>query len=138
MKLPSRCISTPQGFHRRPVWRRLDSDCRSGDGYDDEVALKKLSDHLDALEGSEGENNRLFYLALPPQLFALNVRSIRKHCWALKGMLHCIYLTQYLWRRAILETAFCTLWCIFGAVLPLVKAIRGRITKQKKGLFVHQ
>ncbi|CDI75554.1 Glucose-6-phosphate dehydrogenase, putative [Eimeria praecox] len=67
----------------------------SGDGYDDEVALKKLSHHLDTLEGLEGKNNRLFYLALPPQLFALNVRSIRKHCWALKG-----------WNRVVVEKPF--------------------------------
>lgn len=66
-----------------------------GDGYDDEVALKKLSHHLDTLEGPDGHNNRLFYLALPPQLFALNVRSIRKHCWTQRG-----------WNRVVVEKPF--------------------------------
>ncbi|CDJ50721.1 Glucose-6-phosphate dehydrogenase, putative [Eimeria brunetti] len=89
------CTSMAQDFRQHLVWREPYFDYRSGDGYDDEVALKKLSVHLDALEGSEGSNNRLFYLALPPQLFALNVRSIRRHCWALKG-----------WNRVVVEKPF--------------------------------
>ncbi|KAL8444218.1 hypothetical protein Emed_006339 [Eimeria media] len=42
----------------------------SGDGYDDANGLKKLNSHLEGLGEDEDSNNRLFYLALPPQLFA--------------------------------------------------------------------
>lgn len=83
------CANTPDCcIDPEAVWCDCGNDCRSGDGYDDAVALKKLSNHLDKLEGPEKNNNRLFYLALPPQLFALSVRSIRKHCWAQKGRPH--------------------------------------------------
>lgn len=67
----------------------------SGDGYDDESSLEKLNSHLQSLEDPEESNNRLFYLALPPQLFALSARALRKHCWTSSG-----------WNRVVVEKPF--------------------------------
>lgn len=79
---------TPRSFGLADGMER--AACRSGDGYDDEKALKELNSHLGTLEGEGGSSNRIFYLALPPHLFALSVRALRQHCWSPHGMQPCM------------------------------------------------
>lgn len=67
----------------------------SGDSYDDENAARQLDKHLESFEGQDGSNNRLFYLAIPPQLFAVCSQTVRKHCWSQKG-----------WNRVVVEKPF--------------------------------
>ncbi|KAL8435724.1 hypothetical protein ACSSS7_002261 [Eimeria intestinalis] len=69
--------------------------CRSGEGYDDANALKKLNSHLEGLGEDEDSANRLFYLALPPQLFARSACALRKYCWSPNG-----------WNRVVVEKPF--------------------------------
>ncbi|XP_026194454.1 uncharacterized protein LOC34622585 [Cyclospora cayetanensis] len=89
-----------QGFARSRLdfeefWKQIADNLASGESYDDGDALEKLSKHLGSLEALEGSNNRLFYLALPPQAFALTTRALREHCWAVKG-----------WNRVVVEKPF--------------------------------
>ncbi|KAL8275062.1 hypothetical protein Esti_000941 [Eimeria stiedai] len=67
----------------------------SGEGYDDANGLKKLNNHLEGLGGDDDSNNRLFYLALPPQLFARSACALRKYCWSPNG-----------WNRVVVEKPF--------------------------------
>ncbi|KAL8426513.1 hypothetical protein Efla_004878 [Eimeria flavescens] len=67
----------------------------SGEGYDDEDGLKRLNSHLEKLAEAEDTKNRLFYLALPPQLFAASARALRKYCWSSSG-----------WNRVVVEKPF--------------------------------
>lgn len=45
--------------------------------YDQRADLERLRAHVEALEGAGGAANRLFYLALPPNVFAPVTELIR-------------------------------------------------------------
>jgi glucose-6-phosphate 1-dehydrogenase len=67
-------------------------------GYDDDAGFQKL----DALVGDweqqiapQGPNRRLFYMALPPSVYPLVAKMVRKHCMAKDG-----------WTRVVIEKPF--------------------------------
>ncbi|KAF7494910.1 hypothetical protein SSS_09003 [Sarcoptes scabiei] len=64
--------------------------------YDNDEDFRKLMHRVRELEQSEHEQaNRLFYLALPPNIFETATELINRHCWETKG-----------WRRIIIEKPF--------------------------------
>src|SRR5690349_21885358 len=65
--------------------------------YTEAGDFKKLADHLTKLEG--GEANRLFYMALPPDLFPAIIDNLDS-----SGQLH----ENGGWRRVVLEKPFGT------------------------------
>ncbi|KAH9501566.1 glucose-6-phosphate 1-dehydrogenase [Dermatophagoides farinae] len=65
--------------------------------YDDDNGFIKLMKHVQELEDNANglHANRLFYLALPPNIFESTTKLIKQHCWNTKG-----------WKRIIIEKPF--------------------------------
>lgn len=63
--------------------------------YDKPEALANLDAEISALESPKAKSNRIFYLALPPSVFASVTQGIRQHCWGKNG-----------WNRIIVEKPF--------------------------------
>ncbi|XP_027206244.2 glucose-6-phosphate 1-dehydrogenase-like [Dermatophagoides pteronyssinus] len=65
--------------------------------YDDDNGFLKLMKRVCELEDNDNglHANRLFYLALPPNIFQSTTKLIKQHCWNTKG-----------WKRIIIEKPF--------------------------------
>jgi len=63
--------------------------------YDKEEGFITLQKHLEKLESDFAENNRLFYLALPPSVFITAVSSFNSVCRSATG-----------WNRVVIEKPF--------------------------------
>jgi glucose-6-phosphate 1-dehydrogenase len=67
--------------------------------YDKDESFLQLNKHLEDLEQGRKENNRLFYMALPPSVFTIVSQHLKKCCYPTKGVARVIV------RRISLETS---------------------------------
>eukprot|EP00917_Polyrhabdina_sp_WS-2016_P025960 GHVP01055830.1.p1 GENE.GHVP01055830.1~~GHVP01055830.1.p1 ORF type:complete len:811 (+),score=155.86 GHVP01055830.1:1042-3474(+) len=63
--------------------------------YTSDADMSKLNSTILTLEGSVTQNNRLFYLAIPPTMFGPVVKTAKSECWTGTG-----------WNRVVVEKPF--------------------------------
>ncbi|KAJ7179121.1 glucose-6-P dehydrogenase [Mycena filopes] len=75
-------------FHSRAVFKFQDVLTYVDGGYDDGAAFDALNAHLLTIEAkyTGKERNRLFYFALPPNVFVTVAKNIKEHCYAETGV----------------------------------------------------
>ena len=54
--------------------------------YDKDESFLELNKHLEELEKGKAENNRLFYMALPPSVFTIVSQHLKKCCYPKNGI----------------------------------------------------
>ncbi|KAI9784754.1 MAG: Glucose-6-phosphate 1-dehydrogenase [Geoglossum umbratile] len=54
--------------------------------YDQDESFINLRNHLEHLEGNREEQNRVFYMALPPSVFTSVSRHLKKNCYPKRGI----------------------------------------------------
>lgn len=54
--------------------------------YDKDESFQELEKHLQELEKSQKENNRVFYMALPPSVFITVSQHVRRNCYPKNGL----------------------------------------------------
>ncbi|OLL21930.1 Glucose-6-phosphate 1-dehydrogenase [Neolecta irregularis DAH-3] len=54
--------------------------------YDEDAAFIRLNEHLEQVEGDRKERNRIFYMALPPNVFTSVAKGLKKNCYPDKGI----------------------------------------------------
>lgn len=83
-------IKTPT----KEVEEQLESFCSictymSGQ-YDQDEPFQKLDEHLKELEKGRAEDNRVFYMALPPSVFINVSQHLKRNCYPTKGIVRVI------------------------------------------------
>lgn len=68
--------------------------------YDDDNGFLKLMKRVCELEDNDNglHANRLFYLALPPNIFQSTTKLIKQHCWNTKYVIldfYCLFLISF-------------------------------------------
>lgn len=79
-------IKTPT----KDLEQQLDDFCKlctyiSGQ-YDQDESFHRLNKHLEELEQGRQENNRLFYMALPPSVFTVVSQHLKRCCYPKNGI----------------------------------------------------
>lgn len=54
--------------------------------YDKDESFQELKKHLEEIEKDQKEDNRIFYMALPPSVFTTVSQHVRKNCYPKKGI----------------------------------------------------
>lgn len=54
--------------------------------YDKDESFDALNKHLEDLEKSKPEANRLFYMALPPSVFTIVSQHLKRCCYPTRGI----------------------------------------------------
>lgn len=54
--------------------------------YDKDESFIELKKHLEELENGRKEQNRVFYMALPPSVFTTVSQQLKKHCYPASGI----------------------------------------------------
>lgn len=54
--------------------------------YDQDEPFIKLNEYLEELERGRPQNNRIFYMALPPSVFTTVSQHLRRNCYPGKGI----------------------------------------------------
>jgi glucose-6-phosphate 1-dehydrogenase len=54
--------------------------------YDQDEPFVQLRKHLEELEKGRKEQNRVFYMALPPSVFTTVSQHLKKNCYPEKGL----------------------------------------------------
>ncbi len=54
--------------------------------YDKDESFDALNKHLEKLEANRPENNRVFYMALPPSVFTIVSQHLKKCCYPKNGI----------------------------------------------------
>ena len=54
--------------------------------YDSDDSFKALNEHLEELERGRSEQNRVFYMALPPSVFITVSQHLKKNCYPKNGI----------------------------------------------------
>lgn len=54
--------------------------------YDKDESFQELNKHLEELEQGQKENNRIFYMALPPSVFTTVSQHLKKNCYPDNGL----------------------------------------------------
>lgn len=54
--------------------------------YDKDESFIELEKHLKELEGDREENNRIFYMALPPSVFTTVSQHLKRNCYPKNGI----------------------------------------------------
>jgi glucose-6-phosphate 1-dehydrogenase len=54
--------------------------------YDKDESFQQLNKHLEELEQGKKEQNRLFYMALPPSVFTIVSQHLKKCCYPSNGI----------------------------------------------------
>lgn len=54
--------------------------------YDKDESFAELNKHLEKLEKGQNEDNRLFYMALPPSVFTIVSQHLKKCCYPKNGI----------------------------------------------------
>ena len=58
--------------------------------YNEDAPFQKLEEKLEELEKGRKENNRIFYMALPPSVFADVAYHLKKNCYPKNGIVRVI------------------------------------------------
>ena len=62
--------------------------------YDDDASFVELRKHLEVLEKGRKEQNRIFYMALPPSVFTTVSQHLKKNCYPKTGLARIIVRTS--------------------------------------------
>jgi glucose-6-phosphate 1-dehydrogenase len=54
--------------------------------YDEDAPFQELDKHIQEIEDGREENNRVFYMALPPSVFTTVSQHLKKNCYPKKGI----------------------------------------------------
>ncbi len=54
--------------------------------YDQDESFVQLREHLEDLEKGKKEQNRVFYMALPPSVFTVVSQKLKKNCYPKSGI----------------------------------------------------
>jgi len=54
--------------------------------YDEDSGFEELLKHIEEIEGKNSKRNRLFYMALPPSVFTVVAKGLKKHCYSKEGI----------------------------------------------------
>ena len=54
--------------------------------YDKDESFQELEKHLQELEKDKKEQNRIFYMALPPSVFTPVSQKLKKNCYPKNGI----------------------------------------------------
>lgn len=54
--------------------------------YDKDESFQELEKHLQELEQGRKENNRIFYMALPPSVFTTVSQHLKRNCYPKNGI----------------------------------------------------
>lgn len=54
--------------------------------YDQDEPFIRLREHLEDLEQGRPQNNRIFYMALPPSVFTTVSQHLKRNCYPTKGI----------------------------------------------------
>jgi glucose-6-phosphate 1-dehydrogenase len=54
--------------------------------YDEDDSFKALNKHLEEVEGDRTQRNRIFYMALPPNVFIPVAQCLKRNCYPEKGI----------------------------------------------------
>lgn len=54
--------------------------------YDQDDAFKQLNSHLESIESKRSEQNRIFYMALPPSVFITVSQHLKRNCYPQNGI----------------------------------------------------
>jgi glucose-6-phosphate 1-dehydrogenase len=54
--------------------------------YDQDESFVQLREKLEELEAGRSEQNRVFYMALPPSVFITVSQHLKKHCYPKNGI----------------------------------------------------
>ncbi len=54
--------------------------------YDQDEPFQKLNEHIKELEKGRAEDNRVFYMALPPSVFINVSQHLKRNCYPEKGL----------------------------------------------------
>lgn len=54
--------------------------------YDKDESFVSLREHLEELEKGRKEQNRVFYMALPPSVFTIVSQKLKKNCYPKNGI----------------------------------------------------
>ncbi|KAJ9660764.1 Glucose-6-phosphate 1-dehydrogenase [Neophaeococcomyces mojaviensis] len=86
LKRVKQYIKTPT----KDVEEQLDAFCDvcsyMNGQYDQDEPFQQLDKHLDDLEKGRKENNRVFYMALPPSVFITVSQHLKKNCYPKNGI----------------------------------------------------
>lgn len=67
--------------------------------YDEDEPFVKLNKHLEEFEKGKKEQNRIFYMALPPSVFTTVSEHLKKNCYPKNGIariiVSCVVLTTF-------------------------------------------
>ena len=61
--------------------------------YDKDESFHTLREHLEELEKGRKEQNRVFYMALPPSVFTIVSQKLKKNCYPENGIARIIVST---------------------------------------------
>lgn len=61
--------------------------------YDQDEPFIRLREHLEVLEQGRPQDNRIFYMALPPSVFTTVSQHLKKNCYPSKGIARLIVST---------------------------------------------
>lgn len=62
--------------------------------YDQDDSFQDLEKHLKEIEGEREEQNRVFYMALPPSVFITVSQHLKRNCYPRKGIARIIVSLQ--------------------------------------------
>lgn len=70
--------------------------------YDQDEPFQNLNKHIEELEKGRKEQNRIFYMALPPSVFITVSQHLKKHCYPKTGISRVIVRNSRpkIWRLA--------------------------------------
>jgi glucose-6-phosphate 1-dehydrogenase len=60
--------------------------------YDNDESFVELRKHLEELEEGRKEQNRIFYMALPPSVFTTVSQHLKKNCYPKTGLARIIVI----------------------------------------------
>jgi len=69
--------------------------------YDKDESFIELREHVEGLEKGREEQNRVFYMALPPSVFTTVSQHIKKNCYPKKGIARIIVGSTYLFAKLL-------------------------------------
>lgn len=79
-------IKTPNDQIKKQLEEFLSFTTYISGQYDQDDGFLELTKHMEELEGDIEERNRLFYLALPPNVFTSVSQMLKKNCYPAKGI----------------------------------------------------
>ena len=80
--------------------------------YDQDEPFIRLKEHLEDLEQGRPQNNRIFYMALPPSVFTTVSQHLKRNCYPSRGVARLIVSARGFYQKKTLlagtDVGICT------------------------------